>query len=86
MLTDENFLHTCLRFEDRQAGVSTVYCHQSGEYYYHAYCVETTVFKDLVSCEFDGLDEALAYINDEFATWELVSFSKDDGCGSCHAK
>ena len=86
MLTEDNFLYSCLSFEDRQAGVSTVYCYDSGEFFYHAYCLETKVYKDLVSCEFDGLSEALSYINDEFSTWELTAFHEDSGCGSCHAK
>lgn len=87
MITADNFLYSCLVFEDRQAGVSTIYCHDSGEFFYHAYCFETKIHKDLMSCEFDSVEEACGYINDEFSSWQLTTLTEDkSGCGSCHAK
>ena len=85
MLTATNFLHSCLMFEQRQAGIAVIYCYLTEQYIYHAYCLETKLLKDLVSVEFDDLTDAIQYINDEFSSWELTSFDQG-GCGSCHAK
>ncbi|MCY4380812.1 MAG: hypothetical protein OXC40_04490 [Proteobacteria bacterium] len=86
MLSTSNFLTSCLSFEDRQAGVSIIYCHQSDKYVYHGYCLETKLSRDLMSVEFDVLEDAISYINEEFLGWQLQLFNDDGGCGSCHAK
>ncbi|MFK7824751.1 MAG: hypothetical protein AB8G05_11370 [Oligoflexales bacterium] len=86
-LTEENYESDFLRFQDRQAGVSLVYDPCEERYYYNAYCVETKLLKELFSVEYRFLEEALETVNDEFGTWELVSFDKKkSGCGSCVAK
>lgn len=86
-LTEENYESDYLRFQDRQAGVSLVYDPYEERYYYNAYCVEMKLVKELFSVEYRFLEEALETINDEFGTWELVSFDKKkSGCGSCVAK
>ena len=86
-LTEENYESDFLRFQERQAGVSLVYDPAEERYYYNAYCVETKLLKELFSVEYRFLEEALETINDEFGTWELVSFEKKkSGCGSCVAK
>ena len=87
-LTEENYLESCLRFRDRQAGVGIVYCPDEKRYYYNAYCLETKLVKELMSVEFDFLEDALDYIDDEFGTWEIENFDKEksNGCSSCVAK
>ena len=86
-LTEENYDSSFLRFHDRQAGVSLVYDPHEGRYYYNAYCAEAKILKQLFSVEYVFLEQALETINDEFGTWELVSFDpKKSGCGSCVAK
>lgn len=86
MLTSSNFLHSYLCFQDREAGVSAIYCNQEQRYHYHAYCLETKLMRDLVSIEFNNLEEAISYINDEFASWSLKNFQPDKkGCSNCHA-
>ena len=87
MLSESNFLHSCLLFEDRQAGVSAIYCPETSRFTYHAYCLETKIRKDLVSVEYECLEEALEYINEEFAHWKLKSWERKakKGCGDCKA-
>lgn len=87
-LTEENFQSHFLRFEKRQAGVGLVFCPELEKYTYNVYCIENELLKELFSVEHDFLDDALALINDEFSTWELVSYddNKKTGCGSCAAK
>jgi hypothetical protein len=84
-ITTENYPYTVLTFRDRQAGVSVVFDPFRERYYYNAYCVEKKLLKELFSCEYDYLDDALNTINDEFGSWEVSSFDKK-GCGSCVAK
>lgn len=86
LLTEENFEGSYLRFQDRQAGVSLVYSHEDDKFYYNAYCVEMTLLKELLSVEFDYLDDALTFINEEFSSWEVASYEAKSGCGSCVAK
>lgn len=86
-LTPENFLHTALRFKDRQAGVSLIYDPESQRYTYNAYCLETQLMKELFTCEYEDLEEALAVIQSEFGTWEVFDLTqKNSGCSSCVAK
>ncbi len=86
-LTEENFLHSYLRFNDRQAGVSLLYCEEKKSYYYNSYCVESKLLKELFSVEHDFLCDAIDLVNQEFGTWELVTIEeKKSGCSSCHAK
>ena len=82
----DNYAHAILQFRDRQAGVSEVYDPECDSYTYNAYCIEATLLKELYSCEFEFLADALAVINDEFGQWELVDLSAKSGCGSCVAK
>ena len=85
-LTEENFLDTVLTFQDRQAGVSLIYDGESEKYSYNAYCLELKLMKELFSCEFDYLSDALACIDQEFGTWHLSKLGDEKGCGSCAAK
>src|SRR5690606_15573712 len=85
-LTDANFLTTVLQFRDRQAGIGVVYDPELDRYFYNAYCLETKLLKELFSCEYEDLYEALEVINSEFGTWETYDFQEKKGCGSCVAK
>lgn len=85
-LTSENYDKSFLQFRDRQAGVGVVYCPEENKYFYNSYCIETKVLKELMSVEFDFLEDALELVNDEFSTWEKVDFEPEKGCGSCAAK
>lgn len=84
-LTTENYTYNVLRFRDRQAGITEIYDPQADTYSYNAYCLETKLVKELFTCEYDFLEDALHCINEEFGTWELESFDKK-GCGTCAAK
>ena len=87
-LTEENFTDNAFTFRDRQAGVSVIYDEINDQYSYNAYCVETKLLKELFTCEYDYLEEALKTINDEFGTWDFTPLSTKakQGCGSCAAK
>ena len=86
-LTSENFMTKILRFRDRQAGVSLIFDPEQKCFTYNAYCLETTVLKELYTVEYDFLDDALDAINEEFGTWELSDLNpSESGCGSCVAK
>lgn len=85
-LTEENFSHSILKFRDRQAGVSSIYDPDSDQYTYNAYCIESQLLKELFTCEYEFLSDAVAAINEEFGQWELVDLSAKSGCGSCVAK
>lgn len=85
-LTNENYSYSVLVFRDRQAGVSEVYDPFEKRYSYNAYCLEKKLVKELFSCEYEFLDDALGVVNSEFGTWELQSFEEEKGCGSCVAK
>jgi len=85
-LTADNFDHTILKFRDRQAGVSVIFDPESEVYSYNAYCLETKLMKELFTCEYEFLDDALECINEEFGTWETESFDKKKGCSTCVAK
>lgn len=84
-LNEENYTHTVLTFRDRQAGVSEIYDPDADQFTYNAYCLERVLMKELFTCEYDFLSDALDVINDEFGTWTEESFEKK-GCGSCVAK
>jgi hypothetical protein len=85
LLTEENFLTSYLRFEDRQAGVGLVYSPDDGRYSYNAYCLEMTLLKELLTVEYEFLEDALACVNEEFGTWDLVPYEDKNGCSSCSA-
>jgi len=85
-LTVENFLNTVLTFRDRQAGVSVIYDPERDRYSYNAYCLETKLLKELFTCEYEFLDDALSVINAEFGTWAGHALEEKSGCGSCAAK
>jgi hypothetical protein len=84
-LTEENYDHSVLVFRDRQAGVSEIYDPERDSFSYNAYCLEKKLVKELFTCEYDFLTDALEVINEEFGSWDLESFDKK-GCGSCVAK
>ncbi len=84
-LTETNYDSSVLVFRDRQAGVSEIYDPESGTFSYNAYCLEKKLMKELFTCEYDFLTDALEVINEEFGSWDLESFDKK-GCGSCVAK
>ena len=85
-LNSENYSFSVLVFRDRQAGISEIYDPDENQYSYNAYCIEKKLVKELVTCEYEILEDALHVINEEFGTWELESFEEDKGCGSCAAK
>ena len=85
-LTPDNYTHSVLVFRDRQAGVSEIFDPLMERYSYNAYCLEKKLLKELFTCEYDFLDDALQVINDEFGTWELQTFEEKSGCSSCVAK
>ena len=85
-ITDENFGHTVLTFRDRQAGIGLVYDPDVERYFYNVYCVETKLMKEIFTCEYEYLSEALENLNAEFGTWESQAFDEKKGCGSCVAK
>ena len=84
-LDSENYSHTVFRWRDRQAGISLVFDPEMERYSYNAYCIETKLLKELFSCEFAFLEDALELINSEFGNWEMHSLDTK-GCGSCAAK
>lgn len=87
MLNEENYLHSYLRFNDRQAGISVIYDPKKSEFSYNAYCIETKILKELVTVEFDFLEDGLSFVNSEFEGWTLEEFkSEESGCGNCSAK
>ena len=86
VLTEENFTYMVFQWRDRQAGVSVIYDPEDELYTYNAYCLETVLVKELFTCEYDFLVDALQAINEEFGNWELVSLEEKSGCGSCAAK
>ena len=86
-LTAENYTTSYKQFGDRQAGVGLVYSPEEDRYYYNAYCIEMKLLKELVSVEFEFLDDALEMINADFGPWKLEDYDKKkSGCGSCAAK
>ncbi len=85
-LSEDNYLFSVLVFRDRQAGISEVFDPDSGRYSYNAYCLEKKLMKELYSCEYDFLTDALQRVNEEFGTWVLESFEQKKGCSSCVAK
>lgn len=87
-LTADNFQTFYYRFQERQAGVGLVYSPTDERYFYNAYCIEAKLLQELFAVEYDYLEDALATINAEFGTWELVTFDEADkkNCGSCVAK
>ncbi len=87
-LDTENYLEKAFVFRDRQAGVSSIYDGELDRFAYNAYCLEKKLLKDLVSKEYSYLDDALAYVNAEFGSWdlELLAEGSKKGCGSCAAK
>ena len=85
-LTIENYDHTVLSFSDRQAGVSEVFDPLEDRFFYNAYCLEKKLLKELYTCEFEYLEDALEHINSEFGSWESESFDGKKSCASCVAK
>jgi hypothetical protein len=85
-LTQENYTTTVLVFRDRQAGVSEIFDPGTGRFTYNAYCLEKKLLKELFTCEYDFLEDALEVINAEFGTWAVETFEAKSGCGSCVAK
>ncbi len=84
-LTAENYTSEFLTFEDRQAGISLVFCPDELRFFYNVYCLERTLLKEIFSVEFEFLEDALTTVNEEFGTWTLKSYDKK-GCGTCVAK
>lgn len=85
-LDAENYTHSVLVFRDRQAGVSEIFDPIDNAYSYNAYCLEKKLVKELFTCEYEFLEDALHVVNEEFGTWDMESFEVDKGCGSCAAK
>jgi hypothetical protein len=85
LLNNENYPYTVFRWRDRQAGISIVFDPESDRYSYNAYCIETKVLKELFSCEFEFLEDALDLVNSEYGNWEMHSLDSK-GCGTCVAK
>lgn len=85
-LTVENYDHSVFVFRDRQAGVTEIYDPITEAYSYNAYCLEKKLLKELFTCEYEFLEDALHVINQEFGSWQIESFEEKSGCGSCVAK
>lgn len=85
-LTVDNYDHSVFVFRDRQAGVTEIFDPETNTYSYNAYCLEKKLLKELFTCEYEFLEDALYVINEEFGTWQLESFDEKSGCGSCVAK
>jgi hypothetical protein len=86
-ITTENFHSHFLQFRDRQAGISLVFDAEADRFDYNAYCIEAKLLKELTSVEFEFLEDAITFINEEFGSWELTSFEEEkSGCGTCVAK
>ncbi len=85
-ITEENYQTHYLHFGDRQAGISLIYEPNSSSYRYNVYCLEMKLMKEILSCEYDYLEDAIINVNEEFTSWELLAYEKKDGCGSCAAK
>ena len=86
-LTEQNYQESYLSFQDRQAGVGVVYCPDEERYFYNAYCLETKLLKELMSVEYEYLEDALEFIDDEFGTWDIRQHEeKKSGCSTCVAK
>ena len=78
-LTSENYSFSYYSFRSRQAGVNVVYSNDDDCYYYNAYCIENKILRELLSNEFNFLDDALEFINHEFGKWELQSYEEKKG-------
>jgi len=86
-ITSENFEHTILSFRDRQAGIGLVFDPFEDRFFYNAYCIEKKLCKELYSCEYEFLEDAINVINAEFGSWEAESLEESKkGCGNCAAK
>ena len=86
LLTESNYLEKALKYRDRQAGISIIYDASQDVYTYNAYCLELVLMKEILTTEYDYLEDALEFINSEFGSWELVDLANASGCGSCVAK
>ena len=76
-----NFEQMVFRFNDRQAGVSSIYDPEKNIYTYNVYCLEIKLLKEIFSVEFTNLNEALELANHEFGNWELQNINfKKRGC------
>ena len=83
----ENYDKKFLKFESRQAGVSEVYSPDNQKFSYNAYCLESEKLVELLSVEYDYLEDAIKTVNEEFGTWELVPYEVEKSdCGSCGNK
>ena len=87
-ITVENYDSSYLLFGERQAGISLSFCPAGERFYYHVYCLELTLMKELFSSEHVYLEDAVHFLDQEFGTWELRSYDPEGsgGCGSCVAK
>ncbi len=85
-LSESNYLTKAYQFRDRQAGVSIIYDPTADVYSYNAYCLELVLMKELLTTEYEYLEDAIAFINSEFGNWELKDLQKPSGCGNCAAK
>ena len=86
LIDTDNYWHSVLQFRDRQAGVSVIFDPEEQTYSYNAYCLETKIMKELFTCEYEFLEDAIATVNDEFGSWEFKDLGAKEGCGSCVAK
>jgi len=86
-LTNENYTTNFLQFEKRQAGVNVVFSPADDRFYYNAYCIETSLLTELMSVEYEFLEDAINMVNSDFGSWSLKDFDpKQKDCGSCSAK
>jgi hypothetical protein len=86
-LTADNYLDSYLLFEQRQAGISLVFCPEENRFFYNVYCLEIELVKELLSVEFEYLEDALDFLNLEFGQWKVKSYDKKkSGCSTCVAK
>lgn len=86
-VTADNYTYSYLEFGDRQAGVGLVYSPEEDRYFYNVYCLERTLLKELMSVEFEFLEDALESLTQEFGSWSLKELEeKKSGCSTCVAK
>ena len=86
MINNENFTYSYFQWRNRQAGDSLTFDPDRQNFAYNAYCTETELLKDLFTCEYEFLDDAISVINQEYGNWELKSFEEKSGCATCVAK
>ena len=64
--------HSKVTVGDRQAGISLIYEPNSSSYRYNVYCLEMKLMKEILSCEYDYLEDAIINVNEELDGGEII--------------